>query len=72
VGAPNKKAIYDIIKPIPPTATMPIKHIFSDSQSSLRDGFLAILSSREHEDRKDLKPMVNPTNSISIKYKNVA
>ena len=61
----------DITKPIPPTAAIPIKHIFSDSQSSLREGFLAILSSREHEDRKDLKPMVNPTNSILIKYKNI-
>ncbi len=50
---------------------MPIKHIFSDSQSSLREGFLAILSNREHEDRKDLKPMANPTNSILIKYKNI-
>ena len=59
------------MKPIPPTAAMPIKHIFSDSQSSLLEGFLAILSNREHEDRKDAKPMVNPTYSILIEYKNV-
>ena len=61
-----------MMKPIPPTATMPNVHIFRDSQSSLLDGFLAVFNSREHEDRKDLMSMVNPTNSISIKYKNVA
>jgi len=59
------------MKPIPPTAAMPIKHIFSDNLSSSLEGFLAILSNREHEDRKDLKPMVNPTYSILIEYKNV-
>ena len=59
------------MKPIPPTAAMPIKHIFSDNQSSSLEGFLAILSNREHEDRKDLKPMVNPTYSILIEYKNI-
>ena len=59
------------MKPIPPTAAMPIKHIFSDNLSSSLEGFLAILSNREHEDRKDVKPMVNPTYSILIEYKNV-
>ena len=59
------------MKPIPPTAAMPTKHIFSDNRSSSLEGFLAILSNREHEDRKDLKPMVNPTYSILIEYKNV-
>ena len=59
------------MKPIPPTAAMPIKHIFSDNRNSSLEGFLAILSNREHEDRKDLKPMVNPTYSILIEYKNI-
>jgi len=54
-----------IMKPIPPTAIMPMVHIFRDSQSSLLEGFLAVFNSLEHEDRKDLKPIANPTNSIS-------
>jgi len=55
-----------IMKPIPPTATMPMVHIFRDNQSSLLEGFLAVFNSLEHEYRKDLMPMINPINSISI------
>jgi hypothetical protein len=33
-----------IRKPIPPIAKIPIKHIFSDSQSSVLPGFVASLS----------------------------
>jgi hypothetical protein len=38
------KKISLIRKPIPPIARIPIKHIFKDSHSSLRPGFVASFS----------------------------
>jgi hypothetical protein len=47
-----------IMNPISPTAPIPKKQIFIDSQSSLFPGFTASFSVLAHWDRNDLKPIV--------------
>jgi hypothetical protein len=48
-----------MINPIPPTAAIPRKQIFMESQSSLLSGFLESFSNLELDLRNDLSPMVS-------------
>jgi len=55
-----------MMKPTPPIAAVPRRHIFIESQSSLLPGFVASLSSLELDLRNDLSPMVFRTFQKSI------
>jgi len=50
-----------MMKPTPPIAMVPSRHIFIESQSSLLPGFVESLSNLEHDLRNDLTPKVPRT-----------
>jgi len=54
------------MKPTPPIAAVPSRHIFIESQSSLLPGFVASLNNLEHDLRNDLGPKVSRTFQKSI------
>jgi hypothetical protein len=50
-----------IMKPIPPMATVPKKHIFIESQSSVLPGFVASFSNLDADIKNDFSPKVPRT-----------
>jgi hypothetical protein len=57
----NAKAMSLMMKPITPIATVPSRHIFIESQSSLLPGFVASFNNLEADWKNDLIPKVHRT-----------
>jgi hypothetical protein len=69
VGTPapvNAKDMSFMMKPTPPIAIVPSRHIFIESQSSVLPGFVASFNNLEADLKNDLSPKVPHTFQKSI------